>query len=185
MPASGYRRITQELPRRGLPVNHQRVRRVRREDHRRGLRKRSWIRTTEAQPQWPTSPHVLPEFAVEGLAPLWVADSTSVRLPQACVDRAVRLDAYRRRGLGGAVERSLEAERALAALRRAFARRPVRPGLVHHSERGAHSASHMDTDVLKAHGVRVSMSRRGNPSDKAQAESLITTLPYEEVSLCP
>ena len=37
------------------------------------------------------------------------------------------------------------------------------------------------TELLSEHGIRISMSRRGNPYDNAQAESFIKTLKYEEV----
>jgi transposase InsO family protein len=37
------------------------------------------------------------------------------------------------------------------------------------------------TDQLEAHGIRISMSRRGNVYDNALAESFIKTLKYEEV----
>jgi len=59
----------------------------------------------------------------------------------------------------------------------------VRPGLVHHSDRGVQYASSTYTERLKAAGIRISMSRRGNPYDNAQAESFIKTLKYEEVYL--
>jgi transposase InsO family protein len=61
-----------------------------------------------------------------------VADITYLRLPQECVSLAVILDAYSRRCIGWALERTLEAELALAALRMALTARAVRPGLVHH-----------------------------------------------------
>jgi putative transposase len=96
---------------------------------------------------------------------------------------AVRLDAYRRRCLGWALERYLEAELALAALRMALATRVMRPGLVHHSDRGGQYASQAYTTLLKAYGIRISMSRTGNPYDNAQAERFIKTLKYEEVHL--
>jgi transposase InsO family protein len=37
------------------------------------------------------------------------------------------------------------------------------------------------TSLLKDHGVRISMSRRGNPYDNAACESFMKTLKYEEV----
>lgn len=52
---------------------------------------------------------------------------------------AVILDAYSRRCIGWALDGSLEAELAVAALRTAT--RHVRPGLVHHSDRGVQYAS--------------------------------------------
>jgi transposase InsO family protein len=81
------------------------------------------------------------------------------------------------------LDRSLAAELALAALRMALAARGVRPGLVHHSDRGVQYASHAYTNLLKEHGIQISMSRTGNPYDNAQAESFIKTLKYEEVHL--
>jgi putative transposase len=59
----------------------------------------------------------------------------------------------------------------------------VRPGRVHHSDRGVHYAPHVYIDPLKAHGIRISMSRRGHPYDNTQAESFIKTLKCAAVSL--
>jgi transposase InsO family protein len=95
----------------------------------------------------------------------------------------VILDAYSRRLLGWALQPYLEAELALEALRQASASRPVEPGLVHHSDRGVQYASSAYTDLLKEQGIRISMSRRGNPYDNAQAERFMRTLKYEEVYL--
>jgi transposase InsO family protein len=36
-------------------------------------------------------------------------------------------------------------------------------------------------DLLTQHGIQISMSRKGNPYDNAQAESFMKTLKYEEV----
>src|ERR1700752_3068148 len=57
----------------------------------------------------------------------------------------------------------------------------VQPGLIHHSDRGSQYASRAYTDLLVDWGIRISMSRRGNPYDNAQAESFMKTLKYEEV----
>ena len=54
-------------------------------------------------------------------------------------------------------------------------------GLVHHSDRGIQYACYDYTDVLKQHGIRISMSRKGNPYDNAACESFMKTLKYEEV----
>jgi putative transposase len=181
MPAYGYRRITHELRRRGVMVNHKRVVRLMREDNLLCLRTRGFVRTTDSGRALAAYPNLLPALTVDGLDQLWVADITHVRLPQEFVYLAVLLDAYSRRCIGWALDRSLEAELALAALRMALATRPIRPGLVHHSDRGVQYASQAYTTLLKAYGIRISMSRTGNPYDNAQAESFIKTLKYEEV----
>ena len=53
--------------------------------------------------------------------------------------------------------------------------------MVHHSDQGVQYASGDYVELLTEHGIRISMSRRGNPYDNAQAESFIKTLKYEEV----
>ena len=112
---------------------------------------------------------------------LWVADITYIRLQDEFVFLAVILDAYSRRVIGWALDRTLEDELTLAALRRALSRRLVEPGLVHHSDRGSQYASNDYTDLLKANGIEISMSRKGNPWDNAACESFMKTLKYEEV----
>ena len=94
---------------------------------------------------------------------------------------AVILDAFSRRVIGWALDRTLEAELTLQALHMALQRRRPRAGLVHHSDRGVQYACHDYTDLLQHHGIAISMSRTAHPWDNAMAESFLKTLKYEEV----
>jgi transposase InsO family protein len=94
---------------------------------------------------------------------------------------AVILDAWSRRVIGWALDRTLETTLPLAALRMALAQRVVTPGLVHHSDRGVQYASDDYTGLLGEHAIRISMSRKGTPYDNAGCESFMKTLKYEEV----
>jgi putative transposase len=96
---------------------------------------------------------------------------------------AVVLDAYRRRGIGWCRGRHLAAALTLAARRLARERRAVAPGLLHHAERGVQEAAHAYPQLLTAHGMRIRMSRHGNPYDNARAERCIKTLQDEEVDV--
>lgn len=91
------------------------------------------------------------------------------------------LDAYSRRVIGWALDRTMEEELTLAALRMAIAHRAIQPGLIHHSDRGSQYASKNYTDLLKDQGIEISMSRKANPWDNATCESFMKTLKYEEV----
>jgi transposase InsO family protein len=126
-------------------------------------------------------PNLAREVKVSGLNQLWVADITYIRLLWEFVYLAVILDAFSRRVIGWALGRTLEAELALEALQMAIARGRVAPGLVHHSDQGVQYASGDYTGLLTEHDILISMSRRGNPYDNAQAESFMKTLKYEEV----
>jgi transposase InsO family protein len=93
----------------------------------------------------------------------------------------VILDAYSRRVIGWALDRTMEDELTLRAISMALSRRVVEAGLVHHSDRGSQYASNEYTDLLKSNGIAISMSRKGNPWDNAACESFMKTLKYEEV----
>jgi transposase InsO family protein len=182
-PQYGYRCITAELRRQGVQANHKRVLRLMREDNLLCLRKRRFITTTDSRHWLTIYPNLVPELMLSGINQLWVADITYIRLLREFVYLAVILDAYSRRCIGWALEPYLEAELAVEALRMALAERRVEPGLVHHSDRGVQYASSSYTELLKERGIRISMSRRGNPYDNAQAERFMRTLKYEEVYL--
>jgi putative transposase len=85
--------------------------------------------------------------------------------------------------IGWAIGNTLEAELALAALRSALADRPAPESLIHHSDRRVQYCAGAYVDLLQSHGIRISMSRSGNPYDNARAESFMRTLKCEEVYL--
>jgi len=180
-PSYGYRRVQAELQRRGQRVNHKRVRRLMREDNLLCLRRRSFVRTTDSRHGFTVYPNLAREMVLTDINQLWVADITYIRLSSEFVYLAVILDAYSRRVIGWELGRTLAAELALGALRQALKGRCFAPGLVHHSDRGVQYASGDYTQLLRDHQIRISMSRRGNPYDNAQAESFMKTLKYEEV----
>lgn len=153
-----------------------------RQDHLLCLRKRKFVVTTDSDHRLPVYPNLARTLVITGLDPLGVADLTSIRLELEFVYRAVILDAFSRRVIGWALDRTLEAALTLQARRPALARRRSRPlTLVHHSDRGVPYASDDYTQLLKDHRIQISMSRKANPWDKAACESFIKTLKYEEV----
>ena len=180
-PSYGRPRITAELRRRGWVVNPKRVYRMMREDNLLCVRKRKFLVTTDSEHRRKIYPNLAPSMVLSGMDQLWVADITYIRLQVEFVYLAVVLDAYSRRVLGWALERTLEDHLTLAALAMALSRRVARPGLVHHSDRGVQYASGDYTALLQAHGIAISMSRKGNPWDNAACESFLKTLKYEEV----
>lgn len=181
MPSYGYRRVCAELKRRQQPANHKRVRRIMREDNLLCLRRRSFVRTTDSGHGFKVYPNLAKKMALTSTNQLWVADITYIRLLCEFVYLAVILDAFSRRVIGWELGRTLEGELTVTALRVALSSRQISPGLVHHSDRGVQYAATAYIDLLTQHGIQISMSRKGNPYDNAQAESFMKTLKYEEV----
>jgi putative transposase len=180
-PSYGWPRMTAELKRRGWEVNHKRVYRLMREDNLLCLRRKKFVITTDSAHGLPVYPNVAAGMELANINQLWVADITYIRLQLEFVYLAVILDAYSRRVVGWALDRTLEDELSITALHMALRQRKPGAGLVHHSDRGVQYASRDYTDLLKAHGIAISMSRKANPYDNAKCESFMKTLKYEEV----
>jgi putative transposase len=180
-PYYGRPRITAALRRRGWEVNHKRVGRILREDNLLCLRRRKFAVTTDSNHHLRVYPNLAAKMELTGINQLWRADITYIRLETEFVYLAVVLDAYSRRVIGWALDRHLEDDLAIAALKMALRRRTPAEGLAHHSDRGVQYASHDYTALLKDHSIHISMSRKGNPYDNAACESFMKTLKYDEI----
>lgn len=177
----GYRRITKELQRRGMPVNRKRVQRLMQEDNLLAVQPRAFRVTTDSQHELEVYLNLASKLKLTGINQLWVADITYIRLRREFVYLAVILDAFSRKVVGWAVARTLATSLPKAALEMALATRLPGPGLVHHSDRGVQYASTEYVQVLQQHGIVPSMSRPANPYDNASCESFIKTLKHEEI----
>ena len=180
-PYYGWRRVTAELRRRGWSVNHKRVRRIMREDNLLCLRRRKFVVTTDSDHSRPVYPNLAVQLELSGINQLWVADITYIRLEAEFIYLAVMIDAFSRRVIGWALDRTIEDDLTLAALRVALEQRGTPAGLVHHSDRGSQYASTDYTNLLKASGIAISMSHKASPWENAACESWMKTLKSEEV----
>jgi putative transposase len=177
----GYRRLTAELRHRGFSANHKRVARLMRLDNLLSLRRSAFVSTTDSDHDFEVHVKLANRVQLSGMNQLWLADITFVRLQQEFVYLAVLLDAFSRRVVGWALDRSLAAQLAVDVLQQAITNRRPAPGLVHHSDRGIQYASAEYGDVLDKHRIIASMSRLANPWDNAKCESFMKTLKQEEI----
>ena len=177
----GYRRITAELRRRGMLVNHKRVSRIMREDNLLGVQPRAFVVTTDSNHELEVYLNLASRMKLTGINQLWVADITYIRLLAEFVYLAVILDAFSRKVVGWELDRTLAARLPIVALDYAIAERKPPPGLVHHSDRGVQYASGDYVKVLRKHQMIPSMSRPANPYDNASCESFMKTLKREEI----
>jgi transposase InsO family protein len=182
-PRYGYRRVTKQLQRQGLQVNHKRVLALMHKENLLCRKKRRFVSTTDSRHGLPIYPNLARTLQLNGPNELWVADMTYVRLARGFAYLAVILDAFSRRALGWAISMHIDTKLSLAALTMALQARSLVPGLVHHSDRGVQYASSDYVALLKSKNIIISMSRTGNPYDNAKAESFMKTLKAEEISL--
>jgi putative transposase len=179
----GYRRISKELRRRGLVINRKRVQRLMQTDNLLAVQRRAFVVTTDSKHEFEVYLNLASRVKLTGINQLWVADITYIRLQKEFVYLAVILDAFSRKVVGWALDKTLAASLPKAALEMAIATRHPGPGLVHHSDRGVQYASAEYVAVLQQHQIVPSMSRPANPYDNASCESFIKTLKQEEIYL--
>lgn len=183
-PRYGYRRVQKHLAREGLTVNAKRIRRVMREYGLCAEVSRTFkVATTDSDHPFGVYPNLMKDNEVTGLNQAWVADITYIRIQTCFVYLAVILDLYSRKVIGWAISRSLHRSLCIEALKTALEERKPPQGCIHHSDRGVQYACDDYVGILEGNGLRVSMSRKGNPYDNAFAESFMKTLKYEEVWL--
>ena len=177
----GYRRISAELRRRGMLVNHKRVLRIIREDNLLAVQPRAFVVTTDSDHDLEVFLNLASRMKLTGLNQLWVADITYIRLQSEFVYLAVILDSFSRKVVGWFLDRTLASRLPITALEQAIAERQPPPGLVHHSDRGVQYASAEYVQILQQHQMIPSMSRPANPYDNASCESFMKTLKREEI----
>lgn len=181
----GRRRMTPEMSEElGRPINHKRIGRLMRA-HDLSSRKRRRFRvvTTDSKHPHPVAPNVLErDFASSAPNQKWLADLTYVPTDEGWLYVALVLDLYSRKMVGWAMSEAMPQELTLAALRVALGWRDPDAGLVHHSDRGSQYAAHDYRDVLRARGITVSMSRKGDCWDNAPMESANGTVKVECVN---
>ena len=176
----GSPRIHKALRARGVHVGRKRVARLMCEHRLVARPKRRFRVTTNSEHSFPIAPNLLQRnFTAESPDKVWIGDITYVWTREGWMYLAVLIDVYSRRVVGWAMRPYLSRELALETLRRALELRRPAPGLIHHTDRGCQYASHDYQALLREHGLRPSMSRRGNCLDNAMAESFFSTLEHE------
>ena len=111
---------------------------------------------------------------------LVVSDITYVYVKEGFAYLSLITDAFSRYIVGYSLSRTLDRNGPLKALKDALklysSYRIDTKGLIHHSDRGVQYASYEYTDMLKANGIRISMTQTGDPLHNALAERMNNTL---------
>ena len=181
----GRRRMTPEVSEiLGRTINHKRIGRLMRENDLSSRKRRRFrVVTTDSKHAHPVAPNVLErDFAARAPNQKWLADLTYVPTDEGWLYVALVLDLFARKIVGWAMSQTMPQELTLAALRVALGWREPDSGLVHHSDRGSQYAAHDYRAVLKARGITVSMSRKGDCWDNAPMESANGTVKVECVN---
>ena len=138
-------------------------------------------RHRSGQPSFVAPNHLQRAFNVGTPNETWVTDITYIRTHEGWLYLAVVLDLFSRRVVGWSMQPRISKELALDALLMAVWRRKPSSTVMVHSDQGSQYTSHDWQDFLKSHGLKASMSRRGNCHDNAVAESFFQLLKRERI----
>lgn len=178
----GSRRIVAELSGKGIKISRYRVRRLMREYGLRACWKRKFVHTTDSKHGLPVAENILDrQFEPAKPNQAWTSDITYIRTRTGWLYLAAVLDLYSRKIIGWAMAPTMPATLVSTALQMAIAQRQPPAGLIVHSDRGSQYASAEYQALLHRHGLRCSMSRKGNCWDNAVMERFFLSLKMERV----
>lgn len=181
--AYGRPRITEELRRRGLVVNHKRVGRIMRQHGVRGIsRRRRWLLTTvpaDIAVVAPPPDLISRDFTAQAPGQRLVGDITYLPTGQGTLYLATVIDLHSREVIGHAMSAQMRADLVSEAIDLAAARGLISHDAVFHSDRGTQYTSREFRDTLARHAIRSSVGRKGSCYDNAVAEAFFATLKTE------
>jgi len=150
----------------GFQCGKHRVRRLRKLENIQTTRIKRFRAIEAKERVQPPAPDLVKRgFKVDAPNTIWVGDMTALRTKEGWLHLAIVLDLYARRVVGWSLNTTQATTLPMAAFNMALAQRKPDAGLIFHSDRGTVYASHDYRDLLHAHGVLPSMSRKGNCYD--------------------
>ena len=177
-PFYGSRRLSVWLRKQGYCVNRKRVRRLMRIMGLKAIYRHP--RTSEATPGHRIYPYLLEGMEINRPNQVWAADITYIPMARGFLYLVTIMDWYSRYVISWRLSNTLDADFCAEALEEAL--RGGRPGIFN-TDQGSQFTSEAFTELLKQHGVRISMDGKGRYRDNIFVERLWRTVKYEEVYL--
>ncbi|HSN24030.1 MAG TPA: IS3 family transposase [Methylomicrobium sp.] len=178
----GTRRLKTALLGRERTVSRRRIGRLMREAGLACKTKRKFKATTNSKHDQPIAPNYLDrQFKVDRPNQVYAGDITYIPTQEGWLYLAVVIDLYSRQVVGWSMAEHMRTKLVNDALLMAVWKRKPEKGLMWHTDRGSQYASESHRALLARHGIRQSMSRKGNCWDNSVSESFFHTLKTELV----
>lgn len=177
-PFYGVRRVTAQLQREGVLINHKAVERQMREMGLAGIAPGPNL--SKRNQAHAVYPYLLRTVTAAYPNHVWGIDITYIRMTTGWMYLVAVLDWYSRFIVSWALEQTLQQAFVTTAVDEALA--SATP-MIWNSDQGSHFTSPQYTSRLEAAGVQISMDGRGRALDNIFTERLWRTIKYEEVYL--
>ena len=178
----GSRRMKKALNALGFPISRNKARKLMKEANVQVRHRKKYKVTTNSNHKQPVFNNLVQrQFEVPEPDQVYVADITYIWTQEGWLYLAVVIDLYSRKVVGWSMGSRMKAKLVCDALMMAIWQRKPKAGLIHHSDRGSQYASRAFRKLLKVHGIKGSMSAKGDCWDNAVAESFFGSLKQERV----
>jgi transposase InsO family protein len=176
----GSRMMAKNLQAKGYQIGRYAARTLMRKAGIECKQRRRYRVTTQSKHDFVVAKNVLNrEFTVNTPNRVWLADITYLWTLEGWLYIAAILDLFSRCVVGWAMANHMRETLVNEALQMALGRRQPDQGLLHHSDRGVQYASDNYQSALRAAGITVSMSRKGNCWDNSVMERFFGSLKSE------
>ena len=179
----GRPRIHAELSAQGVAVGINRIGRLMKAAGIEGIRPRRFRKTTDSTHALPIAENVLNRnfdiLKVGDVNRVWAGDTTYLPTREGWLYLAVVIDLASRRVIGWSMSTTMHRNLVIEALQSAVRKRRSTSGTLFHSDRGSQYASDEFRNMLKARGLRASMSRKAECWDNACVESFFGSMKRE------
>ena len=133
-------------------------------------RRRKYVKTTNSRHRFLKYGNLLKDLEISRSNQVYVSDITYIRTIKGFGYLSLITDASSRKIVGYNLSRDLGIKGCMRALRMSLRQVPKGIDLIHHSDRGIQYCSYDYTDLLKKHGVRISMTEQNHVYENALAE---------------
>jgi putative transposase len=173
-PSYGSRSMTSFLRRLGFRVNRKRIQRLMRLMGLEAIYPKP--KTSRPHPDHRVYPYLLRGLTIDRPNQVWAADITYIPMARGFMYLVVVMDWDSRKVLSWRICNTLDADFCVEALQEALSRHGTPE--IFNTDQGAQFTSNAFTEVLKSHGVSISMDGRGRCQDNIFIERLWWTLKY-------
>jgi putative transposase len=176
-PFFGSRMMTQTLKAQGECVNRKRIQRLMRLMGLSSLAPTP--NTSKPSPEHVTYPYLLRHMDINRVGQVYAADITYIPMAHGFAYLVAVIDWYSRRVLSWRLSNTMDVSFCVEALQEAILKHG--PPEVFNTDQGSQFTAEEFTDVLRHHGVKISMDGKGRFVDNIFVERLWRSLKYEEV----
>lgn len=169
-PRVGGRKLHLMLQEIGIYIGRDRLFEILRKHQMLVLRRKRYSRTTDSRHPFRYYPNLIKDIRIDRPGQVYVSDITYIHTLEGFQYLCLITDYYSRKIIGYDLSSSLSIEGSIRALKMALRQTHDPGGLIHHSDRGVQYCCKEYIELLKKHGIKISMTEQDHVYENALAE---------------